>query len=462
MTTTAPSSFAVTRNACKLCTPLGACWVFKGVEGAVPLIHGSQGCATYIRRYMISHFREPVDIASSSFGESAAIFGGGENLKVALDNVIAQYRPRLVGVATTCLSETIGDDVVRLVRRYLAEHPGAPRIVAVSTPSYRGTHAEGFHRTVHALVAALAVGPASLPAGAEASSTARRPHINLFPGMLSPEDLRHLKEIVAAFGQRTVLLPDYSETLDAPTQSEYERMPRGGTSVRAIARTGSAKASIEFGRTLSRQGVTAASFLKENFGVPRYALGVPIGIRETDAFFNVLAELSGRAIPRRYRLERGRLVDAYVDGHKYVFGKRAVIYGEEDLVVGLAAFLSEIGVAPVLCASGGASGQFADRIRSVVPENSSAIVRDGADFAEIEEEAASLAPDLIIGNSKGYALSRKLNAPLLRVGFPVHDRLGAQRVLHVGYRGTQRLFDQVVNALIQRKQDASPTGYSYV
>ena len=33
-----------------LCTPLGACLVYRGVEGCIPFLHGSQGCATYIRR----------------------------------------------------------------------------------------------------------------------------------------------------------------------------------------------------------------------------------------------------------------------------------------------------------------------------------------------------------------------------------------------------------------------------
>jgi len=50
--------------------------------------------------------------------------------------------------------------------------------------------------------------------------------------------------------------------------------------------------------------------------------------------------------------ERGRLVDAYIDGHKYVFGKRAVIYGETDFVAAMASFLDEIGVVPVLSATG--------------------------------------------------------------------------------------------------------------
>ena len=71
--------FTSTRNACKLCTPLGACLVFRGVEGCIPFLHGSQGCSTYIRRYLISHFREPIDIASSNFHEESAIFGGSNN-----------------------------------------------------------------------------------------------------------------------------------------------------------------------------------------------------------------------------------------------------------------------------------------------------------------------------------------------------------------------------------------------
>ena len=72
------SSYVSTTNACKLCKPLGACLAFRGIEGAVPFLHGSQGCATYMRRYIISHFREPMDIASSSLGEKHAIYGGGQ------------------------------------------------------------------------------------------------------------------------------------------------------------------------------------------------------------------------------------------------------------------------------------------------------------------------------------------------------------------------------------------------
>jgi nitrogenase molybdenum-iron protein NifN len=87
---------------------------------------------------------------------------------------------------------------------------------------------------------------------------------------------------------------------------------------------------------------------------------------------------------------------------------------------------------------------------------------EGADFAEIEAHAAGQHFDLALGSSKGYGFSRKLQIPLVRVGFPIHDRVDGPRLLHIGYRGAQRLFDQIVNAVIAAAQDASPVGYSYM
>ena len=84
------------------------------------------------------------------------------------------------------------------------------------------------------------------------------------------------------------------------------------------------------------------------------------------------------------------------------------------------------------------------------------------DFFEISEMAQQLEPDLVVGHSKGYPLARKLHVPLIRVGFPVHDRIGGQRLLHLGYAGAQQLFDTVTNAMIQKKQDDSPVGYFYM
>lgn len=449
-----PPNYLSTTNACKLCSPLGASLAFKGVAGAVPFLHGSQGCATYMRRYIISHFNEPIDIASSALGEKNAVFGGGPNLKLGLTNVIKKYHPTLIGIATTCLTETIGDDVERFLNEFTREvnEPSLlPTLVRVSTPSYSGTHMDGFHAAVTSILDTLAEsGPAN-------------DIITLLPGLVSPADLRYLKEIMEKFSLPVVILPDYSDTMDGPAMSRYEKIPEGGTSIGDIAKTGSGRAAIEFGRTLENYP-SGGQLLMKRFGLARHCLGMPIGIRETDAFFEVLSKLSGGSVPASLAAERGRLVDSMVDGHKYLFGKRAVIYGEEDLVIGLAAFLAEIGVKPVLCASGGKSGYLAKAVEEVCSGmmDEMPIVRDGTDFFEIAEQAEGLEPDLIIGNSKGYPLARKLDIPLIRLGFPIHDRMGGQRILHLGYRGAQRLFDEVVNTIIDRKQSKSPVGYSYM
>ena len=447
-----PKHCTSTRNACKLCTPLGACLVFRGIEGTIPFLHGSQGCSTYIRRYLISHFREPIDIAASNFSEESAIFGGKSNFQAGVQNVIRQYQPKMVAVATTCLSETIGEDMNLMFHEYLREFwtEDHPHMIHVSTPSYSGTHMDGFHAAVREAVAGLA----------QTGERTRR--INLFPGMVSTGDLRHLKEILADFHLPLTLLPDYSESMDGETWSEYEKLQSGGTPIDDIIAAGTAQISIEFGRTLGTFK-TAGRFLEERFALPRRLIGLPIGIRETDAFFDLLETASGHTTPAKYRKERGRLVDSIIDGHKYVFEKRAIVYGEEDLVVGIASFLSEIGIIPVLCASGGKSRRLAAALREAIPTlDERTEIREGFDFAEISETADSLKPDILIGSSKGYSLARKLDIPIVRVGFPIHDRIGGHRILHLGYRGAQHLYDTIVNALLEVKQEKSNVGYSYL
>jgi nitrogenase molybdenum-iron protein NifN len=455
----AKASAAATQNACKLCSPLGAALVFKGIAGAVPLLHGSQGCSTYIRRYLISHFKEPIDIACSNFGEQTAIFGGGANMKLALDNIIAQYNPRMIGVATTCLAETIGDDVPMFIHQYRKANAGKelPPIVHVSTPSYQGTHMQGFHNAVLATVSGLAAKGAG-------KGQLLAQNVNLFPGMVSPADLRHLKDIVAAFGLKAMVLPDYSQTLDGELWSEYHSIPSGGTQVEDIAECGRASASIELGRVLAEMPETAATHLQNHCEVRAHRLGLPMGIRQTDLFMETLAAISGAPVPARYVEERGRLLDALVDGHKYVNNVRAVVYGEADLVAGLVDFLSEIGVLPVICATGDNTGKLTGTVHRILDPRHRDRVRiiEGVDFVDIEEEVRQARPQLMIGHSKGYSLARKLNIPLVRIGFPVHDRVGGSRLQHLGYQGAQALFDRMANTLLEKRQDGSDVGYTYM
>ncbi|MFW2366537.1 MAG: nitrogenase component 1 [Desulforhopalus sp.] len=445
-------NYTATTNACKLCKPLGASLAFRGIEGCVPFLHGSQGCATYMRRYIISHFNEPIDIASSSLGEKNAIYGGGANLKLGLNNVTTKYEPKIIGVATTCLTETIGDDVSMLLTEYHKEFgtETSPLVVNVSTPSYSGTHMEGFTAAVKEIVDQLTI--ESEPNGT----------INLFSGFISTADIRYLKDVCNDFDIQATLIPDYSDTLDGPALNDYPLIPEGGTPLESIRQMSGAQSSVELGWTLPQE--TGGKVLETKFNTPLHQIGLPMGIRASDSFFELLKDISGREVPERYAAARGRLIDSMVDGHKYIFAKRAVIYGEEDLVIGLTSFLVEIGIQPVLCASGGKSGKFEEGINAVLEgiDCQPPVVKENVDFYDIENMAIELGVDIVIGHSKGYAFARREALPLVRVGFPIHDRVGGQRILHLGYEGAQSLFDLITNTVIDRKQSDSTVGYSYM
>ena len=459
--------FVVSRNACKLCTPLGAALAFKGVAGAINLLHGSQGCATYIRRYLISHFREPIDIASSNFTEHTTVFGGKNNLHVALDNLVSQYQPELIGVATTCLAETIGEDLPGILRGWVESRKATglplPALVGVNTPSYIGTHREGFQATVREIVRTLVDGaPASQP-GTAASTNKNRNRVNLLPGMCSPADLRWLKETVAEFGLESTLVPDYSESLDGGLWSDYQAIPAGGATVSAIREMGAATASLDLGALPLKDG-SAGSWLAQEKSVPLHSLDLPMGIGLTDRYLDALSAVSGQAIPQRLQAQRQRLADSYVDAHKYVAGLPVAVFGEEDFVVAMAAFLAETGLKPILCASGGKTGLMAKRLPELLagyPGMQNPVIASGVDFVRLEEQAKELGVQMAIGSSKGYKLAMHLGIPLVRCGFPIHDRFGGGRLLHLGYGGAQELFDRIVNARLEARQSADTIGYTY-
>jgi nitrogenase molybdenum-iron protein NifN len=440
-------------NACKLCSPLGAVLAFKGIEGAVCILHGSQGCATYIRRYMISHYKEPLDVASSSFSEDAAIFGGASSLMQGLDNLNMQYKPAVIGIATTCLSETIGDDVPRIINDYKKDRfeTDMPVLINVSTPAYKGTHADGFVSAARAVIAALA------EEGIKDGS------VNIFPGMVSPEDIRNLKEALESFKLKYTLFPDYSETMDAGQWGEYKLIPPGGTPVLKLKNTPRASATIEFGGS-AEGGDSAGKYLEEEFGVKNINMPLPIGVKATDLFMEEFEKLSGMSTPDKYMEERGRLIDSYIDGHKYVFGVKAALFGDEDMVVSMAAFLDEIGMVPAICASGAPAGKLEKRLRESIPDLDAKgiTVLEETDFEKIEEAVERISPKIMIGSSKGYKIARKSKIPLVRCGFPVHDRIGGPRIMHTLYRGSQQLFDRIVNSLLEAVQDDSTVGFSYM
>lgn len=423
-------------NPCHMCMPMGGILALKGIESAMVIVHGSQGCSTYMRRHIAEHFNEPVDVGSSSLNEKGTVYGGEANLRQALDNIIRVYQPGLIGVITTCLAETIGEDIARIVNNYRQERQLSLPIVAVNTPGYGGSHSKGYWLSVRRLVETLAV------------QTERHNKINVIIPNLSPADIRELKRLLAVMEIEYTLCPDISETLDRPYLSAYSKLPSGGTPVDEVRRMGGAPATIEFGVTIEKD-ISPGQYLQDTFGVPLYSLPLPIGLETTDAFMAVLASISGRRLPPVLAAERGRLIDAMIDSHKYNFYGRSAIFGEPELVCSVTQTCLENGIRPVVV-----TGDTGGKLAKLLPVNEltgETVVLSDADFSLIRAQAKAGAVNIAIGHSDGRFLTECDDIPLVRIGFPIHDRVGGQRLLSIGYTGTTLLLDRITNTLLAAK-----------
>lgn len=430
----------VNENQCHMCMPLGGVIALRGVEHSIALVHGSQGCSTYMRLANVEHFNEPMDIASSSLNEKQAIFGGETNLRKALDNVIRVYRPGVIGILTSCLAETMGDDIERFVETYKKDREIRDiDIIPISTPSYSGTHTEGFWATTKAVIAYYA------------RPTERHQKINVIVPNISPADIREIKRLLDLMGFEYTLLPDFSLTLDRPFGGRYEKIAPGGTPTPEIARMSGARATIQFGLTCP-DSLSPGRFLEQQFGVPLINLPLPIGLDGMDLFVRTLKDLGGQSVPESLTLERGWLCDAMADAHKINAAARPVIYGEPELVYAMTRFCLENGSIPAVIASGTHNSSLAGLVQPLLEDAlEETLVFEEADFVTIEDAAVRMSANLAVGHSGGKYLTERQGIPGLRVGYPIHDRIGGQRILSVGYTGTIALLDRFTNTLLEAK-----------
>jgi len=429
-------------NPCKMCMPLGGVMALKGIENSMVILHGSQGCSTYIRRHMATHYNEPIDIASSSLTEDGTIYGGAKNLKLGLKNIIKLYNPKIIGVLTTCLAETIGEDIGRIIIEFGEENPETSdiKIIPISTPAYSGTQAEGYYKTLRRLVEAISEGDI------------KSNKINIIAANINPGDIRQLRYILDSFKVEYTILPDVSDTLDSGYNEKYNKIPEGGTSLQDIALMGGALSTIEMDCS-AEIGSTAGDYLFETFGVPLFKCAVPIGLKATDVFINLISQISEKPVPKALKKERSRYLDGIIDSHKYNGEGRAIIFGEPEIVYAVTSLCVENGIEPLLIATGSKNKILKGKLKELTKDlDNKPIIIDDTDFEIIEKHSKELKANLLIGDSNGRRLEKKIGIKLIRIGFPIHDRVGAQRAVNVGYYGSLRFLDEITNSILERKE----------
>jgi nitrogenase molybdenum-iron protein beta chain len=426
------------------CQPAGAQYASIGVKDCIGIVHGGQGCVMFVRLLISQHLKESFEIASSSVHEDGAVFGALDRVETAVDVLLSRYpHVKVVPIITTCSTEVIGDDVDGLITKLeegLLAEKFADRevhLLPIHTPSFVGSMVSGYDVAVRDFVKKFA--QKGEPNG----------KINLITGWVNPGDVKELKHLLAEMGIDATVLFEI-ESFDSPLMPDGKAVSHGSTTVEDLQSTGSAMHTFALNRY---EGAKAAKLLEKKFKVPSTIGPTPIGIRNTDALLKTLSAVTGKPVPESLVRERGVALDAIADvAHMFLADKRVAIYGNPDLVMGLAEFCLDLEMRPKLLLLGDDNSGYVDdpRIKALQANVDYPMeIVANADFWDLEDRIKNkgLELDLILGHSKGRFVSIDYNIPMVRVGFPTYDRAGIFRNPVVGYAGATWLAEQMANAL---------------
>lgn len=421
-------------NPLKMSQPIGAALAFMGLNHCLPTLHGSQGCTSFGLVLFVRHFREMIPMQTTAMSEVTTILGGMDNIEQALMNIWNRNKPDIIGLASTGLTETKGDDVEAYIKLIRDKHPEIAdmAIIYVSTPDYVGAFQDGWSKATVRIVQELAV-----PCPVKQIN-----RINVLPGShLTPGDIIELREIIESFGLDPVFIPDLSGSLDGHIPDDFTPTTLGGTTLEALRTMGSARATIAIGEQMH----AAAIELEMKTGVPYVLFDRLLGLEANDQFLQHLSQLSGKPVPMKYRRQRSQLQDALLDAHFFTGGKKIAIGAEPDLLWTLGSFLAEMGCELAACVT---------TTQSPLLEKLPAAEVLIGDLEDLENRAEGC--DLLITHAHGRQMADRLDIPFLRMGLPIFDRLGAAHRIAVGYKGTRDLAFEIANIFLAADHEVTP------
>jgi nitrogenase molybdenum-iron protein NifN len=423
-------------NPLKMSQPIGGAFAFMGLRGSMPLLHGSQGCTSFGLTLFVRHFKEAVPLQTTAMSEVATVLGGYENVEQAILNIYNRTKPEIIGICSTGVTETKGDDVDAYIKLVRQKHPQLEEfpLVYVSTPDFKDAFQDGWEKTVARMIEVLVETP-------EAGTKRDPARVNVLPGChLTPGDLDELRTILEDFGLKPSFLPDLAGSLDGHIPDEFVPTTIGGIGVDEVRTMGQAGWTIAIGAQMRR----AAEAMQAKTGVPFRLFERLCGLIPNDEFIAFLSEITGRPVPLKYRRQRGQLADAMLDAHFHIGCRKLAIGAEPDLLFDLSSVLHEMG-AHVTAAVTTTQSPVLERIKT-----EEVLI---GDLEDLEELAKARDCNLLIAHSHGRQAAARLKIPFYRAGFPMFDRLGAGHQLLVGYRGTRDLIFDIANLVIADRED---------
>lgn len=407
-------------NPLKLSQPMGATLAFLGIKNCMPLMHGAQGCASFTKVLFTRHFNDPIAIQTTAVNDITAVIDGGDKgISEAVENITKKVTPDLVGLFTTGMTETKGDDI-KGATLLLKEKQ---KMVYVHTPDFEGGLESGWSLSVQNIISQLI----------EPTTQIRKDKVLVIPNVnLSPIEVEKLKEALELMDFDVLALPDLSDSLDGHLGVKQGALSSGGIRVSEIEKLGDAGLVMSIGRSVKKCGEMFHEKFPQNTHLHFDSL---IGLEACDAFYaQVLNYLGSKSVPIVVKRWRARLQDVLLDTH-FTLGKAKIVIADEpDSVYGMSKALQEVG----------ASVEAFISQRSEIQESFTCSVRIG-DFEDVEALLPQM--DMIIANFHAERLAHKHHKALLIRGFPNYEQVGIGLRHNILYEGSCAFLCEVNNLL---------------
>ncbi|MGE4419187.1 MAG: nitrogenase iron-molybdenum cofactor biosynthesis protein NifN [Sulfurimonas sp.] len=415
-------------NPIKHSQPMGAALAFMGIRNCLPLMHGSQGCASYTKVFFTRHFNEPIAVYNTSVSDITAVLDGGDySILMAIENITQKnktMKPELIGVHTTGLTETKGDDI-----RSVGVHVEIPYCY-VHTPDYEGGMESGWALSVKALI----------EQHTKESSETKANRLLILPHVsMQPIEVEKVKEFCESFGFEVLALPDLSTSLDGYLSEGQGKLGTGAIGIDEIANLSECAHVISIGESMK---IAANALLGKNDKIVHLHFDSLMGLANSDNFVSALIKIGQTEPQSLVKRWRGRLQDAMLDSHFLIGSSRFVITGEPDMCIGMCELIQSVGgsVDAVI------STVYSPVLTRIKAKN--VFVGDLEDALDYFKEA-----DLVISNFHAERLLHmqdKRSALAIR-GFPNYEELGNQLKSDQLYEGSTYFLFEIANKLREVK-----------
>lgn len=416
-------------NPIKHSQPMGATLAYLGVKDCMPLMHAAQGCASYTKVFFTRHFNEPIAVRNTSVSDITAVLDGGDySILMAIENIQSKeknLKPSMIGLHTTGLTETKGDDV-----RGVGMHIEIP-YVFVNTPDYEGGLESGWALTVTAMIEQLTVSTTTV----KPNKLVILPHVSM-----QPIEIEKIKEMCEDFGFETYALPDLSTSLDGYWEEGQGKLANGGIHVDQIRDLATSATVITIGQSMKK---SAIALQKKNPIIEHIHFDHLMGLIECDNFVAALMKIRHTDPKPLIKRWRARLQDAMLDSHFLIGSSHFVITGEPDMLAGMCALIRSVGGT----IDAAVSTTFSDVLHTIDSEN--VFVGDLEDARLFFEGA-----DMVISNFHAERILHSYHDTALVIrGFPNYEELGNQLKHDQLYEGSTYFLFEIANTLRKVKHE---------